>query len=308
MWDGRKMYFSDGNSWTHPYVSVDIVAHEVSHGTTQHNSGLVYRDQSGGINEAFSDMAGATAEFFYFNTTEFEIGNKIRKQSGAIRYMCDQDRDGYSIVHVDNYRHGMDVHGSSGVFNKVFCTLSNKPEWDPRKAFHVFLVANRVYWDRNTNFEDGANDAIQASVDLGYGSDDICEAFSQVGIVGSGCNCVDTFPNCDSVVRIGYCSRMGDECARSCGLCSDYTTVAATTSETTTSTSDPDTSAPVTTTIATSTEMTTSEAPNESSTTLPEATKVIMIISDVPYSCDVQQLSQASDGSFSFQQGDCMVS
>jgi len=166
MWDGRKMYFSDGDSRYHPYVSVDVVAHEVSHGTTQHNSNLVYRDQSGGINEAFSDMAGATAEFFYFGTTEFEMGNKIRKQSGAMRYMCDPERDGRSIGHVDDYRQGMDVHHSSGVFNKVFCTLSNKPDWDPRKAFHVFLVANRVYWDRNTNFEDGANDAIQASVDL----------------------------------------------------------------------------------------------------------------------------------------------
>jgi len=342
MWDGRKMYFSDGDSRYHPYVSVDVVAHEVSHGTTQHNSNLVYRDQSGGINEAFSDMAGATAEFFYFGTTEFEMGNKIRKQSGAMRYMCDPERDGRSIGHVDDYRQGMDVHHSSGVFNKVFCTLSNKPDWDPRKSFHVFLVANRVYWDRNTNFEDGANDAIQASVDLGYGSDDICEAFAQVGIVGSGCdgsltaaplttttsstrrpqsstdspnvpdgNCVDTFSSCDFIVRIGHCSRMGDVCARTCGYCSESTTVAATTSVVTTSTFEPTapgTSAPVTTTRATSTEMTTSDAPNESSTTstLPEAQKVIMIISDVPYSCDVQQLSQASDGSFSFQQGDCV--
>jgi len=273
------------------------------------------------------------------------MGNKIRKQSGAMRYMCDPERDGRSIGHVDDYRQGMDVHHSSGVFNKVFCTLSNKPDWDPRKAFHVFLVANRVYWDRNTNFEDGANDAIQASVDLGYGSDDICEAFSQVGIVGSGCdgsltaapitttttttstrrpqsstdspnnpdgNCVDTFSSCDFIVRIGHCSRMGDVCARTCGYCSESTTTAAaTTFEATTSTlepTDPDTSAPATTTIATSTEVTTSEAPNESSTTstLPEATKVMMIISDVPYSCDVEQLSRASDGSFSFQQGDCV--
>merc|ERR1712080_717156 len=81
-----------------------------------------------------------------------------------------------------------DVHHSSGVFNKVFCELAQKAGWDPRKAFHVFLTANVVYWDRNTGFELGANDAIQASVDLGYGSADICEAFSTVGIVGTGCD------------------------------------------------------------------------------------------------------------------------
>merc|ERR1719410_1362248 len=124
-------------------------------------------------------------------------------------------------------------------------------------------------------------------------------------------NCVDNFSSCDFIVRIGHCSRMGDVCARTCGYCSESTTVAATTSGVTTSTLEPTapgTSAPVTTTRATSTEITTSDAPNESSTTstLPEAQKVIMIISDVPYSCDVQQLSRSSDGSFSFQQGDCV--
>jgi len=188
MWDGRKMYFADGDSRYHPYVALDVVAHEVSHGTTQHNSNLVYREQSGGINEAFSDMAGATAEFFYFGSTEFEMGNKIRKNSGAMRYMCDPTQDGRSIGHVNDFRTGMDVHHSSGVFNKVFCELAQKAGWDPRKAFHVFLTANVVYWDRNTGFESGANDAIQASVDLGYGSADICEAFSVVGIVGTGCD------------------------------------------------------------------------------------------------------------------------
>merc|ERR1719204_117939 len=201
-------------------------------------------------------MAGATAEFFYFGTTEFEMGNKIRKQSGAMRYMCDPERDGRSIGHVADYRDGMDVHHSSGVFNKVFCLLSNKPDWDPRKAFHVFLVANRVYWDRNTNFVEGANDAIQSSVDLGYGSDDICGAFSQVGIVGSGCDgnltpapvttsttttstrrpqsstnspndtgdCVDEFSSCNLVARVGHCPRMREACARTCGYCSESTT------------------------------------------------------------------------------------
>jgi len=342
MWDGRKMYFADGDSRYHPFVSVDVVAHEVSHGTTQHNSNLVYRDQSGGINEAFSDMAGATAEFFYFGTTEFEMGNKIRKQSGAMRYMCDPERDGRSIGHIDDYRNGMDVHHSSGVFNKVFCLLSNKPDWDPRKAFHVFLVANRVYWDRNTNFEDGANDAIQASVDLGYGSDDICEAFSQVGIVGSGCDgsltaaphttstttssttrpqsssrspndpdgeCVDTWSSCDFIVRIGHCSRMRDVCARSCDYCSDITTTDAnTTPEVSSSTSREPVTSAFTTTEVSSTEVRTSEEPNEPSTTtyLPEETKVILIISDIPYSCDVQELSRTSEGHLSFREGACV--
>lgn len=55
-WDGQAMTFGDGRSRFYPLVSLDVSAHEVSHGFTELNSGLVY--ESGGINEAFSDMAG----------------------------------------------------------------------------------------------------------------------------------------------------------------------------------------------------------------------------------------------------------
>ena len=53
-WDGRVMTFGDGGSKFHPLVSLDVTAHEVSHGFTEQNSGLIYRRQSGGMNEAFS--------------------------------------------------------------------------------------------------------------------------------------------------------------------------------------------------------------------------------------------------------------
>ena len=57
-WDGSQMTFGDGATTFYPLVSLDVAAHEVSHGFTEQNSGLVYSGQSGGINEAFSDMAG----------------------------------------------------------------------------------------------------------------------------------------------------------------------------------------------------------------------------------------------------------
>ncbi|MEZ9417725.1 M4 family metallopeptidase, partial [Vibrio sp. 10N.286.49.E1] len=63
-WDGKAMTFGDGESFFYPLVSLDVSAHEVSHGFTEQNSGLVYANQSGGMNEAFSDMAGEAAEYY----------------------------------------------------------------------------------------------------------------------------------------------------------------------------------------------------------------------------------------------------
>src|SRR3546814_1361505 len=75
--------------------------------------------QSGGINEAFSDMAGEAAEY-YFNggSNDFLVGAQIFKGSGALRYMADPPQDGRSIGHADDYTSGMDVHYSSGVYNR----------------------------------------------------------------------------------------------------------------------------------------------------------------------------------------------
>ena len=45
--------------------ALDIVAHELTHGVTEFTSNLIYRNESGALNEAFSDMMGTSVEFFY---------------------------------------------------------------------------------------------------------------------------------------------------------------------------------------------------------------------------------------------------
>src|SRR3546814_6207648 len=60
----------------YPLVSLDVLAHEVSHGFTEQNSNLEYAYQPGGINEAFSDMAGKAAEFFFKGENDFLIGDR----------------------------------------------------------------------------------------------------------------------------------------------------------------------------------------------------------------------------------------
>jgi Zn-dependent metalloprotease len=182
-WDGSSMTFGDGYTTFYPLVSLDVSAHEVAHGFTENNSGLIYSSQSGGINEAYSDMAGEGAKFYMRGTNDFMCGFDIYKNpTQALRYLCNPPQDGISIDHVDDYYEGMDVHYSSGVFNKAFCEIANSPGWTTRMAFDIFTRANQVYWTPGTTFQQGAEGARDAATDLGYPCTDVRNAFAVVGI------------------------------------------------------------------------------------------------------------------------------
>ncbi|ABL99408.1 Neutral metalloproteinase [Shewanella amazonensis] len=181
-WDGRAMSFGDGASYFYPLVSLDVSAHEVSHGFTEQNSGLEYSAQSGGMNEAFSDMAGEAAEFFMRGSNDWMVGHDIFKGNGALRYMDDPTKDGRSIGHASDYTSGMDVHYSSGVYNKAFYLLAKKNGWDTRKAFEVFVLANQHYWTATSNYNQGACGVEAAASDKGYAVSDVTAAFASVGV------------------------------------------------------------------------------------------------------------------------------
>ncbi|WP_262108234.1 M4 family metallopeptidase [Aeromonas sp. Marseille-Q5825] len=184
-WDGSQMTFGDGATTFYPLVSLDVAAHEVSHGFTEQNSGLVYSGQSGGINEAFSDMAGEAAENYMKGSNDWLVGAQIFKGNGSLRYFEDPSRDGSSIGHASDYYDGIDVHHSSGVYNRAFYLLASTNGWHTRKAFEVFVLANRLYWGPNTTFDQGACGVTRAATDLGYSLSDVAAAFSAVGVNAS---------------------------------------------------------------------------------------------------------------------------
>ncbi len=177
------MYFGDGYTIFYPLVALDVVAHEVSHGFTDFNSDLIYSGQSGGINESFSDMAGEAAKYYMRGDNDFMCGYDIFKDPDrALRYLCNPTQDGRSIDHVDDYYDGLDVHYSSGVFNKAFCLIANSEGWTTQMAFNIFVKANQDYWTTSTNFQQGAEGARDAAADYGYSCTDVRDAFAQVGI------------------------------------------------------------------------------------------------------------------------------
>jgi thermolysin len=64
--DGLMAYGDgDGRNFTYFAGALDVVAHEMTHGVTDFTSGLIYQDESGALNEAFSDIMSAAVEFYY---------------------------------------------------------------------------------------------------------------------------------------------------------------------------------------------------------------------------------------------------
>ena len=181
-WDGTAMSFGDGASTFYPLVSLDVSSHEVSHGFTEQQSGLVYSGMSGGMNEAYSDMAGEAAEYYMKGSNDWKVGADIFKGTGALRYMNNPPQDGSSIDNAANFTSSMDVHYSSGVYNKAFYLLATKAGWNTQKAFQVFARANRDYWTSSSTFNQGACGVETAATDLGFTKADVTAAFTSVGV------------------------------------------------------------------------------------------------------------------------------
>lgn len=185
-WDGTAMHFGDGASMFYPLVALDVTSHEISHGFTEQHSNLAYTGQSGGMNEAFSDMAGEAAEYYDRGNNDWLVGTDIFKGSGALRYMCNPTQDGGSIDNANDYYSGLDVHYSSGVYNKAFCTLAKTSGWNTKSAFEVFERANALYWSSNATFVSGACGVIDAADDLNRSTQDVIQAFNAVGVTCPG--------------------------------------------------------------------------------------------------------------------------
>ncbi|MFM9989701.1 M4 family metallopeptidase [Flavobacterium sp.] len=60
-WDGAEMRYGDGNSFD-VLTAIDVIGHEIGHGVCQYTAGLVYANQSGAMNEGFSDIWGTCIE------------------------------------------------------------------------------------------------------------------------------------------------------------------------------------------------------------------------------------------------------
>lgn len=196
-WDGTEMVFGDGGSMLYPLTSLGVTAHEVSHGFTEQHSNLAYRNQSGGMNESFSDMAAQAAEFYAYGKNSWQIGPEIMKNDEALRYMDQPSKDchggkpgnGCSIDNASQYKRTQDVHHTSGVYNRLFYLIATSEGWDTKKAFDVMVQANSNYWTSRATFDKAACGVMQATKDMKYNLNDVTKALSAVGVKSNPKKC-----------------------------------------------------------------------------------------------------------------------
>ncbi|MDX6362046.1 MAG: hypothetical protein QOC85_1049 [Streptomyces sp.] len=123
------MTYGDGTGNADPLTSLDVAGHEMSHGVTSNTAGLNYSGESGGLNEATSDIFGTGVEFYANNSSDvgdYLIGEKIdiNGDGTPLRYQDKPSKDGASK---DSWYSGIgsiDVHYSSGPANHFFYLLS----------------------------------------------------------------------------------------------------------------------------------------------------------------------------------------
>lgn len=117
-----------GQTWDYFSGAIDIVAHELSHGVTEYSSDLIYRNESGALNEAFSDIMGTSIEFYFQPPgggalqADYLMGEDVIRP-GGIRSMSDPasfgDPDHYSKRFTGSADNG-GVHINSGIANHAF--------------------------------------------------------------------------------------------------------------------------------------------------------------------------------------------
>jgi Zn-dependent metalloprotease/subtilisin-like proprotein convertase family protein len=179
-WDGAQMTYGDGATTFYPLSGdVDVVSHEIHHGFTTFHSNLIYSNQSGGMNESFSDIMGTVAEFYVEGlAADWDLGRDIFRGNTALRFMCDPTADGRSIDNYANYVDGIDVHFSSGIMNKAFCRAarrlgSGSPTGEPtvasvQKVAKAFYVANDDFWTTGSTFAQGCQGTMDATTTLAW--------------------------------------------------------------------------------------------------------------------------------------------
>ncbi len=194
-WDGTKMTYGDGDGTNYgPLVSLDVAGHEMSHGVTENTAGLSYSGESGGLNEATSDIFGTMVEFYAANTNDpgdYLIGEEFDlKNHLGFRRMDDPASDGSSFNCWSSTVGSADVHYSSGVGNHFFYLLAegsgaktiggvahNSPTCNGSTvagigraaAGAIWYRALTVYMTSSTNYAGARTATLNAAKDL-YGA------------------------------------------------------------------------------------------------------------------------------------------
>ena len=217
-WNGSQMIYGDGDVLFHPLSgSVEVVAHEITHGVTEAINNLTYCKEPGALNESWSDVMGMFNAIGYGGSDPYLVGDEIMKLDEtqgyeayyALRRMDDPPfrTDSYPENNYnpndplggwgqpehtsEQYIAGCwpwtdngGVHINSGIPNKAAYLITSNGIVGPDKAEQIYYHA-MFYLSSNSQFVDGRDAVEQATKDL-YGAGQelivVKAAFDAVGI------------------------------------------------------------------------------------------------------------------------------
>ncbi|MES2621637.1 MAG: M4 family metallopeptidase [Bacteroidota bacterium] len=192
--NSMKVGLSSAGTLANSYATVDIIGHEYAHAVTHFSADLFYQDESGALNESFSDIFGEAIERHALGSNDWLMG--ADRTNGALRDLAvpnngnQPDTYGSSTFWCD-YTDGTlnctmndagGVHTNSGIQNYWFYLLAvgGSGTNDNGDAFNVSAIGfNKaediayrnltVYLGVNSTFADARDGAIDAAIDL-YGA------------------------------------------------------------------------------------------------------------------------------------------
>lgn len=182
-WDGSQMVFGDGNASIGPLVSLDIIGHEITHGLTANTAKLLLENESGALNESFSDIFGVTIDWYKRSTkANWTVGEEVSSVYRSLenpklnkdpntyngqywKPMGDLDFGGvHSNNGVQNYWYYLLCNGGNGT-NDLGNSYSVKGI-GIEKASQIAFRNLSVYLISTSNYRDARFFAIKAAEDL----------------------------------------------------------------------------------------------------------------------------------------------
>ncbi|WP_279401401.1 M4 family metallopeptidase [Piscibacillus salipiscarius] len=205
-WNGRNMTYGngDGDFMVPLSAGLDVAAHEMTHGVISNTANLVYRGQSGALNESFADIFGAIIDDENWELGEDIMGpGAVEDGRTALRSLSDPSKfpvneayvpygngDGMYPSHMDEfydlpwYLDNGGVHINSSIINHAAYLTAQ--EIGREALGNIYYRALVHYLTPNSNFQEARQVIVQSAIDLyGEGSEEAqatASGFDQVGI------------------------------------------------------------------------------------------------------------------------------
>ncbi len=207
--ENNIMAFGDAQKFA---GALDVVAHELTHGVTHHSANLIYQDESGALNEAFSDIFGemveahvagaATPDWLVGSPPAFNAPLRNMQNPGSLSTSFGPYPSKYS-QRIQTTQDNGGVHLNSSIINHAFFQLvQGLPNAIGRvKAQAIFYRALTTHLTASSNFVDARLAAVQSAQELsgsGITAADVQavrDAFTAVEVFdGAGADPPDPFP------------------------------------------------------------------------------------------------------------------